>query len=336
MSKKIRAIQFGLGPIGSAVARLALQRPDIEMVGAVDIDESKIGRDLGDVIGLDAPVGISVTNDVDGLFAGREVDVVFHQTSSSLKAVAPQLMKLMGLGANIVSTTEELAFPMYSEPGLARELDSVAKEKGVSVLGTGVNPGFLMDSWPLFMTGVCQDIKKVKVARIQDATTRRLPFQKKIGAGCTPSEFQELVESGKLRHVGLTESIAMIAAGLGWQLDSLTESIEPIMATRQVKSQHMTVEPGQAAGVRQMGRGFRGGEEVILLEFEASIGAPESFDAVYITGTPNMEVKVHGGTHGDIATAAITVNSARRVVEAPPGLLTMLDIPLVTCFVESK
>lgn len=331
MANKIRAVQFGCGPIGCAVAKLAWQRPDIELVGAVDIDKNKVGHDLGEIMGIEARLGVTITNDVDALFAKVKADVVFHQTSSSLKTVASQLSKLLGFGVNIVSTTEELAYPFTKQPELAAEIDKVAKANGVTILSTGVNPGFLMDTWPLAMTAVCQEVKKVKAVRIQDARPRRLPFQKKIGAGCTPEEFQKLVDAGTLRHVGLPESIAMIAAGLGWKLDEVTESIEPVIAKERVQSDYITVEPGQAAGVRQVGRGFKGKEEVITLEFEASLGAPESYDAVYLTGTPNMEVVIRGGTHGDIATAAMVVNAARRVIEAPPGLLTMKDLPLVIC-----
>ena len=160
---------------------------------------------------------------------------------------------------------------------------------------------------------------------------RRLPFQKKIGAGCTLDEFQKLVEAGTLRHVGLAESIAMLAAGLGWELDDIRDEIEPVIAESEVRSQYLTVKPGQAAGVKQTGRGFKDGQEVITLDFQAYLGAKESYDAVYITGTPNLEVIIKGGTHGDIATAAMVVNAARRVLEAPPGLLTMKDLPLVTC-----
>lgn len=331
MANKIHAVQFGCGPVGCAVAKLAWQRPDIELVGAVDIDKNKIGRDLGEVMGADRKLGITITDDIDSLLSKGNVDVVFHQTASSLKAVTPQLTRLLGFGVNIVSTTEELAFPFIEQPELAAEIDKAAKANNVSVLGTGINPGFLMDTWPLAMTAVCHQVEKIKAVRIQDARPRRLPFQRKIGAGCTLEEFQKLVAAGTLRHVGLTESIQMIAAGLGWKLDRTTESIEPVIAREQVKSQYITVEPGQVAGVRQIGQGFKDNKEVITLEFEASLGAPESYDAVYIIGTPNMEVVIKGGTHGDVGTAAMVVNSTRRVIEAPRGLLTMKDLPLVAC-----
>ena len=335
MAERIHAVQFGCGPVGCAVAKLALQRPDIEIVGAVDIDQNKVGQDLGDVMELDKKLGILITDNIDALFSKKKADIVFHQTASSLKTVAPQLTKLERFGVNVVSTTEELAFPFIAQPNLAAEIDRAAKANSISILGTGINPGFLMDTWPLAMTAVCHQVKKIKSVRVQDARPRRLPFQKKIGAGCTLDEFQRLATAGTLRHVGLVESIHMIAAGLSWKLDRTTESIEPVIAKEQVKSQYITVEPGQATGVRQVGQGFIGNKEVIRLEFEASLGAPESYDAVYITGTPDMEVIIKGGVHGDIGTAAMVVNSSRRVVEAPPGLLTMNDLPLVACTTQS-
>lgn len=331
MVEKIRAVQYGCGPIGCSVAKLASQRRDIELVGAIDIDKNKVGKDLGEVVGLDKPLGVAISDDVNAVLSQTKPDIVLHTTSSWLKKVHEQLAGIIRAGINIVSTTEELSFPWRNEPGLAAELDKLAKTHKVTVLATGINPGFVMDTWPLVMTAVCQEVKRVRVARIQDASPRRLPFQKKIGAGCTLEEFQKLVDAGTLRHVGLAESIAMIAAGLGWELDDIRDEIEPIVAKNEVRSQYLTVKPGQAAGVKQIGRGLKGGQELITMDFQAYLGAKESYDAVYITGTPNMEVVIKGGTHGDIATAAMVVNAVRRVLEAPPGLLTMKDLPIVTC-----
>ncbi|MBL7165811.1 MAG: dihydrodipicolinate reductase [Dehalococcoidales bacterium] len=329
---KIRVVIFGCGPIGCSVARYAAQRADIELVGAIDIDESLAGRDLGEVAGVDGKLGVTVSSDADSVLSETRPDVVFLTTSSSMVLVYPQIEKCARAGANVISTCEELSFPHRKSPQLAAEIDRVAKAHSVTVLATGVNPGFLMDAWPLFMTGVCQQVERIRAIRVQDASPRRGPFQKKIGAGRTLEEFETLVASGTLKHVGLPESIAMIADGLGWTLDDITESIEPVIATRQVKTDFVTVEPGQAAGVRQVGRGIRAGEELITLEFEAAVGGSESYDAVYITGIPNMEVVIRGGTHGDIATAAITVNCIHRVVEARPGLLTMRELPVVSAF----
>ena len=330
MVTKAKAVQFGCGPIGCSVVRYASLRPDVELVGAVDIDKSLVGRDLGEVAGIKNKLGVSISADADAVLSQARPDVVFLTTSSSLKVVYPQVEKCVAAGANVISTCEELSYPYRKAPQLSAEIDKIAKANNVTVLATGVNPGFLMDAWPLFMTGVCQQVKRVKVVRVQDASPRRGPFQKKIGAGRTLEEFKKLVATGTLKHVGLPESIAMIASGLGWKLDEITESIEPVVAKTQVKTDFVTVEPGQAAGVRQVGRGIRAGEELVTLEFEAFVGAPESYDAVYITGTPNLEVVIRGGTHGDIATAAMVVNSVHRVMDAPSGLVTMRDLPMVS------
>lgn len=331
MAVRIRAVQFGCGPIGCGVASVAAERSDIELVGAVDIDPEIAGRDLGELAGLEQELGVVVTDDAGKLFAETKPDVVFHTTGSSFRNVYGQLEDIIKAEINIVSTCEELSFPYKREPDLTARLDLLAKEKGVTVLGTGINPGFLMDTWPLSMTALCREVEGITAVRIQDASPRRLPFQKKIGAGRTPDEFQKLIDEGTLRHVGLPESTAMVAAGLGWELDEITEEIGPVIAEEEVSSQFLTVEPGQAAGVKQVSHGIVDGREVITLEFQAYIGAPDPYDAVYIKGTPDMEVVIKGGTHGDIGTAAIVVNSARRVVEAPAGLITMKDLPPAIC-----
>jgi 4-hydroxy-tetrahydrodipicolinate reductase len=312
------------------VVRYAAQRPDLEFVGAVDIDEDLIGRDLGKVADVGKDIGVKITADANATLTETKPDLVFHTTSSSLMAVAPQLEECIKAGANIVSSCEEWSYPHKTAPEIAAQIGNLAEEHNVTVLATGVNPGFLMDTWPVFMTAVCQEVRTVKAVRVQNAAGRRGPFQKKIGAGCTLEEFDKLVESGTLKHVGLPESAAMIAAGLGWELDEITETIEPIIADSPVRTDHVSVEPGQASGVKQVAHGYRNGTALITLEFAASVDAPESYDAVYSTGKPDMEVVVKGGTHGDIATAAILVNAAPRVIDAPAGFLTMLDIPPVS------
>jgi len=330
MVRKIKAVQFGCGPIGCSVVRYVIGKQDIELVGAIDVDNSLIGNDLGEVAGINDRLGIKISPDAEATLYQARPDIVFLTTSSSLKIVYPQIKQCSVTGANVVSTCEELAYPYREAPQLTVEIDKVAKENNITVLSTGVNPGFIMDAWPLFMTGVCQEVKHVKAVRVQDAASRRGPFQKKIGAGCTLDEFRKLVATGTLKHVGLPESIAMIADGLGWRLDKITESIEPVVAKSQVRTSFVTVKPGRAAGVRQVGKGMSAGKELIILEFEASVGSHKSYDAVYITGSPNLEVVIKGGTHGDIATAGIVVNSVHRIIDAPPGLLTVKDLPIVS------
>ncbi len=328
MLEKIRVAQFGCGPIGCSIVRLAATRPNIDIVGAIDLVNA--GRDLGEVANINRKLGVSISPDPDAVLSQTKPDIVLHATGSSLPVIYPQLEKVIKAGINIVSTCEELTYPYNKQPELATAIDKLAREHQVTVLGTGVNPGFLMDTWPLFMTAVCQEVKQIRAVRIQDASPRRIPFQKKIGAGKTIQEFDDLVKAGTLKHVGLPESIAMIAAGLGWKLDDIAETIEPVVAGTEVKSSHITVKPGQVAGVKQVGHGLKDGKELITLEFQAYIGAEKSYDTVYIDGIPNMEVTITGGTPGDIATAAIVINSIPRVIDAPPGLVTMKDLPVVS------
>ena len=189
-----------------------------------------------------------------------------------------------------------------------------------------------MDALPIMLTGVCESVQTVHVDRIQDARIRRLPFQQKIGSGLTPEAFQARVEAGTVRHVGLAESITMIADALGWTLDRMTDDIVPKIAEAPIASQYLQVEAGQVCGLIQDGVGYRDGEPVITLHMEAYLGAPESYDAVRIEGTPPLRMKLAGGVHGDIATASIAVNSIPRVLAAPPGLHTMRSLPLPSFF----
>jgi 2,4-diaminopentanoate dehydrogenase len=326
VAKKLRFVHIGLGPMGSNVCKLALEKKGIELIGA--IERVNLGKDVGEVIGLDKKIGVTLTDDLAAALA-KKPDVVLHSTSSSLEQVKEQLATVIKSGVNIVSTCEELSYPWETHPGVAKELDTLAKENKVTVLGTGVNPGFCMDTFPIVMTGVCQSVDKIRIARIQNASSRRLPFQKKIGAGCTPKEFAALKASGKLRHVGLRESSEMIAAAMGWNITEYSETIEPIMAEKETASQYLVVKQGQAAGVEQIAIGKMNGKEIIRMEFQAYLGAPESHDTVYITGIPNVEATVKGGIQGDIATAAMAVNAMPRVIKAAPGLLTMMDLPPV-------
>jgi len=326
MTREIRVICYGLGPIGARTARLVSQKDGMKIIGAVEM--INLGKDIGEVIGLGKKLGVNLTNDADAVFS-QGADIVIQATGSALLRVKEQLISIINAGLNVVSTCEELSYPWDKEPGISAELDALAKEKNVTVLATGVNPGFCMDLFPIVMTGVCENVEKIRVARIQDARPRRLPFQKKIGAGCTSAEFAELKASGKLRHVGLEESVGMIAAAMGWKIDEYSETIDPIIAKEEVSSQHMTVKAGQAAGVEQIAVAKMNGKEIIRMEFQAYLGAPESHDTVYITGTPNMEVTAKSGITGDIATASMVVNAIPRVINAPAGLLTMNDIPPV-------
>ena len=328
----IKVMHFGLGPIGAAVVKQVAARPGFKIVGAIDIDPAKIGRDVGDVVGLPRRIGAKVSGDAAKALKSAKPDVVILCTSSSIKKVMPQIETILNAKTPIVSTTEELSYPGYTHIRQAKQIHALAKKKKVAVLGTGVNPGFAMDALPIALTAVCERVDRVVVNRIQDARIRRLPFQQKIGAGLTTEQFQKKVDDGSVRHVGLTESIAMIADALGWTLDRITDEIQPKLATVTISSEFLAVDPGYVCGIVQDGVGYRKGEPVIKLHMEAYLGSPETYDSVEIEGSPNLSMRVAGGIHGDVATASIVVNSIPKVLTAAPGLHTMRDLPLPSFF----
>ena len=330
MKKKIRAIQYGVGPIGAAIARLLRTKKSIEIVGAIDSDPAKAGRDLGDLVGgAGAPWGVAVTNDAAAML-GKSADVVIHSTSTHLPDVMEQLLACLAAESCVVSTCEELAYPYRKYPELAARLDAEAKTWGVALIGTGINPGFVMDKLLITLSAASQEIESARAVRIVDASKRRLPLQKKVGAGMSIEEFRAQVAAGAIKHHGLPESVAMVSDALGLSVDEITESIEPVVARERVQTPFLEVAAGQVAGVHQVARGFAGGHEKIYMELQMFVGASEPADTVEIIGNPNLSLTIPGGTHGDIATASVVVNCIPAILAAPAGLRTSRDLPM--CF----
>jgi 4-hydroxy-tetrahydrodipicolinate reductase len=310
------------------MARLMRGKARLELVGAVDKDPAKAGRDLGEVSGAEnAPWGVTISADAAAVLA-KPVDVVVHSTSSYLPDVMDQLLACLAAGCCVVSTCEELAYPFRKHPELSKKLDAAAKEEGVALVGTGVNPGFVMDKLVLTLSAVSQRVDSARAVRIVDASKRRLPLQKKIGAGMTPEEFRAQVAAGIIKHHGLPESIAMVADGLGFALDEITEAINPVIAEETVRTQFLEVAAGQVAGVHQVARGLSRGEEKIFMELKMYVGAKDPADTIELRGEPNLKLVIPGGTHGDIATAAVVINAIPAILAAPAGLASSRDLPL--------
>lgn len=327
--KTLNVAVYGVGPIGSGIVRLLNTKQWAQIVGAVDVDEQKAGKDLGEVAGLNRKIGVVVSRDPRRLLEQTSPDVVVHTTSSYLPDVYPQLIECARGKADVVSTSEELSYPYTKYPDLSRKIDEIAKEHGVTVLGTGVNPGFVMDTLVAVMSGVCQTVESVSAERIVDTSKRRWELQRKTGAGLSVDEFQRLVKQGKIKHVGLPESVMMIGAALGWSLDDVREEIAPVVAEQEMRTEYAVVRKGSAAGVQQIARGIVAGREQIVLNLKMYVGAKDPRDSVRIQGVPPIDLTIRGGVQGDQATAAIVVNSIQNVVASGPGLKTMLDLPIV-------
>jgi len=323
----IRVIQYGLGPIGNMITGIISEKDHLSLVGAVDIDPDKKGKDAGDLAGCPS-LGVEVTDDAGNI----EGDIAVVTTTSDREKITAQILDIVSSGLNVVTTCEELSYPWKTDSDRAEQIDKEAWKNEVSVLSTGVNPGFLMDFLPLVLTGVCRDVRRITVERIQDAGQRRIPFQKKIGAGLSPDEFNECAEKGAIRHVGLTESMHMIGAALGWDIERTEDTVEPVIAEKEIRAGSVTVAEGYARGVLQTGRAWMHGKKVITLVFKAAVGEPDPRDRIHIEGTPVIDSVIQGGVNGDIATCAITVNAIPVVVRAQPGLRTMADIQPISCF----
>lgn len=327
----IKVLQIGLGPLGQKIGNYIAAREGITTVAAVDKNPDLIGQDLGKLCGR-TPSGVIVKENVAAALDATSPDVVVLSTVSDLMRISQQIQEIVEYGIPIVSTCEELSYPWDCNPDLANQMDEWAKDNKVAIVGTGVNPGFLMDSLPVFLTAVCQDVQAIKIKRYQDAQFRRIPFQQKIGAGLDLAAFESKKQAGTLRHVGLTESMQLIANRMGWQLDKTEDIIEPVIAEETIKTATLSVAKGDALGVMQTGRAYVGDELKISLQFKAAIGVPESFDEVIIEGTPDIKSKIAGGVNGDIATCAIVINAIPQIIRSTPGLKTMADIPLVAYF----
>lgn len=349
----LRVIQIGLGPLGRQMVRFAAGRSGVRVVAAVDPAAGLAGCDLAEVadvpsrdrgaLGAAGPVRGHVRVSASLAEAlvqaaapsspGAAVaDVALVTTFSDIGRVGAQIAELATARLPVVSTCEELSYPWTIHPDEAARIDAVCREHGVACLGAGVNPGFLMDYLPSVLTGLCRDVRRVTVRRIQDAASRRVPFQKKIGAGLSAAESRVRIAAGSLRHVGLPESVHMVAAACGWRLDRVEETIEPVLAEARVETGYRPIAAGQAVGVEQWGRGYldrgAGEETVVTLQFRAAVGQPDPRDEIEIDGTPPVRSIIAGGVNGDVATCAVTLNAASVVTTAAPGLHTMLDLPV--------
>jgi hypothetical protein len=329
MPRTVKVAVVGLGSVGQAVTRLLLQTPTAKVVGAADPAPSAAGRDLGVALGLPRRLRIKVDGDPHRFIRKLRADAALVCTSSLLKEVKPQVLGLAARRVNVLTTCEELAFPVPRRASAFREIDREAKRRKVSVLAAGLNPGFAMDALALMLTAPCTGVRRVSVTRVQDAGARRLPLQRRVGAGLNLGQFRRAVTEGTVRHVGLVESAHMIAGALGWKLDKVEETLEPAIAPRDLDTDDLRIPAGAAAGIRQAVRAYRKGELAISLDLQVYVGAEAPRDHILVDADPPVDATISGGISGDVATAAVLVSTLPRLLAAPPGLLTVKDLPLL-------
>ncbi len=325
----MKVVHYGLGPIGLQILALAVRSETMDVVGAVDIDPENAGHDVGELIGHDH-VGTKVITTIHDLSPGLahgEAVVAVHAAGSYLEKVWPQLRELLDAGFSVVSTCEELSYPWHRHPDLSRQIDAHARDRGLSVLGTGVNPGFVMDLLPLLLTATCSEVRAVRVTRTVDVSTRRVPLQRKVGVGMEPDVFVRLAASEEVGHVGLEESARLLAHGLGWELAEISNTINPTLATRRHQADIGQLNPGDVDGLEQTTVASTPDGRSIELNLTMRVEVDQN-DEITVIGEDSRTVTVPGGIPGDSATAAITVNCVKRVQELPPGLVTMVEAGL--------
>ena len=325
---RARVALIGLGPIGVEVGKALAARDSLAMLGAADPAPDKAGRPLSELLGGAFP-GTNVRPSAAALYAETassrgKADVVLLCTGSRLHTVLPQIEEAIDAGFHVVSTCEELAYPELRHLPMARQIDRRAKQKGVAILGTGVNPGLVMDRLVLAVASACVRVDSVRVTRVVDAAKRRGPLRAKVGAGLTPEEFAAGVAERKLGHVGLSESAAIIALGLGLPIHEITETIKPVIAGRETDG----VAAGRVLGLHQVALVQAGDEVKVSLDLTMAVGAEAPSDRIDVEGDPPVHVVVAGGFHGDRSTIGTVVNAVAFIVGAAPGLKNVVTLPL--------
>jgi hypothetical protein len=330
--RELNIIVVGLGAMGGGMAKMVLGKKGLKLVGAVAGRPDKNGKDVAEVLGLDKKTGIKVTNDLDEALK-TTADVVLLATTSFTGEAFPVIQKIIDSGKNLITIAEEMAYPAVGNPQLASKINSLAEGKGVTVLGTGVNPGFVLDTFIITLTGVCIDVNKIRAVRINDLSPFGPTVMRTQGVGTTPEEFNNGIKSGTIvGHIGFPESITMIADALGWEIDEIKETREPIISKVLRETPNVRVEPGMVAGCRHVCYGLKDGEALITLEHPQQIHPDlekiETGDYIWFEGTPDISVSIKPEIPGGIGTIAIAVNMIPHVVNAKPGLLSMKDLPL--------
>lgn len=322
----MKVAQFGLGPIGLETLKLAATKSWAEIVGGIDIDPLKSRKDLASLTGFKALRGRRVYPSLEKLLAHEKPDLIFHTAVSNFKDAFAQIAPMARCGISVVSSCEQLLFPLLREPKLAASLDKLCRASGARVVATGVNPGFVMDLLPVCMTGVSREVRAIHIQRVVDASTRRAPLQKKIGSGLPPAEFRRRFKQGKAGHAGLKESLCLIAHCLGWKPNGIVETGEPVIADHDIRTQYLEVKKGETCGLHQYAQARVNGKVCLSLDLKMYLDAKNPHDAIQIEGEPPLDVVINGGVAGDQATVAALVNTAARLLQATPGLLLMTDL----------
>jgi 4-hydroxy-tetrahydrodipicolinate reductase len=319
----------GLGPIGRSTLAYSLFRPGLEIVAACDPAPGVAGRPLAEIV-AGAPAAIRVAPTLAGFASLPPATVAILCTQSHIPQVAATIETLVRARLPVVASCEELVHPQWRHPEWAATIDALARDQGVAVLGTGVNPGYVLDLLPAILSGVALRVDALRLERVVDAATRRGPLQLKVGAGRSPAEFRAEVAAGRLGHVGLPESAALLCEVLHFGRPKIRETLEPVVAKSAIETPFVKVAAGGVAGLdhRLVAEAPAGRIDITLQMY---LGAPDPHDQIDVAGEPPLRLRIEGGTPGDLATVAALLNAAPAMRALAPGLRNVIDGPFPLC-----
>jgi hypothetical protein len=333
-----KVVIIGLGSMGTMIANLALKK-GMQIVGAFEIDERRIGKDVAEVLGIGKKIGVPVSNRLETI-SNINADVALYVTVPKLRDLCPQVLPALKAGMNVISTADELAFP-WTFPE-AELIDKVAKENRVTFFGTGANPGFLTDVLPAILTSGCEEVNEIKVRRVVDFSPFGPTLMQQLGIGLSREDWEVEKQKGKVAgHLAAPGLVRYIADCMGLKLDEVTDLLEPVIAKNPRLGAHAKVEKGNVAGILHSAHGIKNGKKMIIFEMDATIQPKaenvETGNYWTIKGRPTIEVKVTGTESGQdpgFITAGRVVNSIPVVIKAKPGLLTQKDLPMGACIMR--
>jgi 4-hydroxy-tetrahydrodipicolinate reductase len=333
--EKVKVVVWGFGAMGRGMAEMLLSKKGVEITGVCDLHPDLVGKSIFNVLDVDKNdhPEVLVSDNIDSLLDKENCDLVLLATDSFTKKAFPKMVKILEAGINVISTAEEMAYPKAQEPELSKELDRIAKENGVTVLGTGINPGFIMDLLVIALTGVMSDVTHIEANRVNSLSPFGPAVMEEQGVGITVDDFMHGVETNTLAgHVGFSESVNMIADAIGVKLDTFEQQMAPIVTSVDRRSKYGEALKGNVAGVNMTGQGIIKGEVFIDMkhpqQIEPEIEGTHTGDYITIKGTPEVNMAITPEIDGGIGTIAMCVNMIPHVLNSKPGLKTMIDLPV--------
>lgn len=335
MKENVKVAIWGFGAMGSGMARMLLKKKGVEIVGVCDMHPERVGKSIFEVLGVEKGdrKEVVINPNIDEVLTEKCCDVCLCATDSFTKKAFPRLKLALEKKVNVISTAEEMAYPKAQNPELAAELDRIAKENGVTILGTGINPGLMMDLLVVCLTGCMIDVEHVEAKRVNSLSPFGPAVMEEQGVGITVEQFENGVKDGSLAgHVGFHESVGMIADAIGWKVEKFEQQMKPIVTTVDRKSPYGFAKAGDVAGVNMTGQGYVDGEVKIDMihpqQIEPEMEGTHTGDYITIKGTPAIHMANNPEVEGGLGTIAMCVNMIPHVINAAPGLKTMIDLPV--------